>query len=64
MIGGVELTMVYNNMKYERGYEPGICPEGAPPNPADMRALIRKYCAQTGVHYRDLATAHGAADSH
>ena len=64
VIGGVELTMVYNNMKYEREYEPGVCPEGAPPNPADMHALIQKYCAQTGVHYRDLATAHGAADSH
>ena len=34
VIGGVELTMVYNNMKYEREYEPGVCPEGAPPNPA------------------------------
>ena len=59
-----ELTMRYRNPQYARKYEPGKYPRGLPPNAADMRALVRKYCTQTGINYSDLANAHGAMDSH
>ena len=61
--GWAELTMRYNNTHYSRNYEPGEYPRGLPPNAADMRALVRKYCTQTGINYSDLANAHGAMDS-
>ena len=59
-----ELTMLYNNKNYKRGYKTGDPPLRAPPNAADMYRLIKTYCEHTHVSYKELVNEYGAQEEH